>query len=105
MSHHALEDATRGKGPFDSHVNGSMVMKELRSPWIHWHAPQAGINEEAFAPDDPLRDEPLFRPGDGRATGDRGGAAGDPPLERGARAQGGGRGRHLAQRAPLPAAG
>jgi hypothetical protein len=60
MSHHALEDATRGKGPFDSHVNGSLVMKELRSPWIHWHAPQAGINDEAFAPNDHLRHEPLF---------------------------------------------
>jgi hypothetical protein len=60
-SHHALEDATRGRGPFDSHVNGSMVMKELRPPWIHWHAPQAGINEDALAPDDPIRDEVLFR--------------------------------------------
>jgi hypothetical protein len=60
MSEHALEDATRGQGPFDSHVNGSLVMKELRAPWIHWHAPQAGINEEAFAPDDHLPREPLF---------------------------------------------
>jgi hypothetical protein len=68
MSHHALQDATRGLGPFDSHVNGSMVMKELRPPWIHWHAPQAGINEEAFAPDDPLRDEVLFK---NRVTADR----------------------------------
>jgi hypothetical protein len=68
MSHHALEDATRGRGPFDSHVNGSMVMKELRAPWIHWHAPQAGINEEALAPDDRLRDEPLFK---SRVTAER----------------------------------
>ncbi|MFP5265173.1 MAG: hypothetical protein ACLGJB_25070 [Blastocatellia bacterium] len=68
MSNHALEDATRGRGPFDSHVNGSMVMKELRAPWIHWHAPQAGINEEALAPDDHLRDEPLFR---NRVTAER----------------------------------
>jgi len=68
MSPHALEDATRGKGPFDSHVNGSMVMKELRPPWIHWHAPQAGINEEAFAPDDPLREHPLFK---NRVTAER----------------------------------
>jgi phosphatidylserine/phosphatidylglycerophosphate/cardiolipin synthase-like enzyme len=68
MSHHALEDASRGKGPFDSHVNGSMVMKELRPPWIHWHAPQAGINEEVLAPDDHLRDEPLFK---SRVTADR----------------------------------
>jgi hypothetical protein len=68
MSHHALEDATRGKGPFDSHVNGSVVMKELRPPWIHWHAPQAGINEEALAPDDHLRDEALFK---NRVTAER----------------------------------
>lgn len=68
MSHHALEDATRGKGPFDSHVNGALVMKELRPPWIHWHAPQAGINEEALAPGDPLRDDPLFR---ARVTAER----------------------------------
>ena len=68
MSHHALDEATRGKGPFDSHVNGSMVMKELRPPWVHWHAPQAGINEEALAPDDPLRVEPLFK---NRVTAER----------------------------------
>ena len=68
MSQHALEDATRGCGPFDSHVNGALVMKELRSPWLHWHAPQAGINEEAFAPDDPLRNDPVFR---ARVTAER----------------------------------
>lgn len=67
-SPHALDDTTRGKGPFDSHVNGSMVMKELRPPWIHWHAPQAGINEESLAPNDPLRGEPLFR---SRVTAER----------------------------------
>lgn len=61
MSRHALQEGTRGKGPFDSHVNGSMVMKEMRAPWVHWHGPQAGINEEALAPNDPLRSEPLFR--------------------------------------------
>ncbi|MER9317794.1 hypothetical protein NKI31_20215 [Mesorhizobium sp. M0659] len=68
MSSHALQAATRGKGPFDSHVNGATVMKELRSPWIHWHAPQAGINENALAPDDPLRNDPLFI---GRVTAER----------------------------------
>ncbi len=68
MSDHALDDATRGRGPFDSHVNGSMVMKELRSPWLHWHAPQAGINEEALAPDDNLRGESLFK---NRVTAER----------------------------------
>ncbi|MER9064383.1 hypothetical protein [Mesorhizobium sp. M0698] len=60
MSSHALQPATRGKGPFDSHVNGATVMKELRAPWVHWHAPQAGINENALAPGDPLRNDPLF---------------------------------------------
>ena len=65
---HALDDATRGRGPFDSHVNGSLVMKELNSPWVHWHAPQGGINEESLAPGDPLRGEPLFR---SRVTADR----------------------------------
>ncbi len=59
-SNHALEPPTRGKGPFDSHVNGSLVMKELKNPWTHWHSMSAGIQEEALAPDDPLRTEPLF---------------------------------------------
>lgn len=68
MSPHALDDPTRGQGPFDSHVNGSLVMKELRAPWIHWHAPQAGINQDAFAPDDPLPNDPLFR---ARVTAER----------------------------------
>ncbi len=68
MSHHALDETTRGQGPFDSHVNGALVMKELRAPWLHWHAPQAGINEDALAPDDPLRHEVLFR---SRVTAER----------------------------------
>jgi phosphatidylserine/phosphatidylglycerophosphate/cardiolipin synthase-like enzyme len=68
MSHHALEDGTRGQGPFDSHVNGSLVMKELRSPWMNWHAPQAGINQDTFAPADPLPQDPLFR---ARVTAER----------------------------------
>jgi hypothetical protein len=56
----ALADDTRGKGPFDSHANGAMVMKELRQPWIHWHSQAASIPAEALAPDDPLRSERLF---------------------------------------------
>lgn len=59
-SSHALEPPTRGKGPFDSHVNGSLVMKELKNPWTHWHSMIAGIQEDALAPGDPLRSEPLF---------------------------------------------
>jgi len=51
---------TRGRGPFDSHVNGYPLMKELKTPWVHWHGPDMQISPEAFAADDPLRDDPLF---------------------------------------------
>lgn len=57
----ALEEPTRGHGPFDSHVNGYPLMKELKTPWVHWHGPGRGIAETAFAPDDPLVADPLFR--------------------------------------------
>lgn len=60
-SHHALEPATRAKGPFDSHVNGSLVMKELKLPWTHWHSMSASVHDDVLAPDDPLRSEFLFR--------------------------------------------
>lgn len=59
-SRHALEPPTRGKGPFDSHVNGSLVMKELKFPWTHWHSMSASIQEDALSPNDPLRTEFLF---------------------------------------------
>lgn len=59
-SRHALMAPSRGKGPFDSHVNGGLVMKELKAPWLHWHSVSATL-DAAFAPDDPLRAEPLFR--------------------------------------------
>jgi hypothetical protein len=42
-------------------VNGSLVMKELKRPWTHWHSMSTGIPNEVLAPDDPLRNEPLFR--------------------------------------------
>jgi hypothetical protein len=43
-SEHALKPPTRGakESPFDSHVNGTLVMKELRFPWIHWHSNLSG---------------------------------------------------------------
>jgi hypothetical protein len=56
----ALEEPTRGKGPFDSHVNGYVVMKELKFPWVHWHGPLLGIAETAYAPEDPLATDPSF---------------------------------------------
>lgn len=56
----ALEADTRGKGPFDSHVNGALTMKELKQPWINWHSMAATI-DSALAPDDLLRSEAIWR--------------------------------------------
>jgi hypothetical protein len=59
-SWYALKDPSRGKGPFDSHVNGALVMKELKFPWVHWHSMTASINDDVLAPDDELRKEKLW---------------------------------------------
>lgn len=59
-SWHALNPLSRGQGPFDSHVNGSLVMKELKIPWTHWHSQSSAISPDALAPGDPFRAEPLF---------------------------------------------
>jgi hypothetical protein len=56
----ALAPATRGKGPFDSHVNGALNMKELKPPWIHWHSMAARIPDDSLAPGDPLRQETIW---------------------------------------------
>ncbi|MFE1772686.1 hypothetical protein [Streptomyces sp. NPDC059008] len=54
----ALAAASRGSGCFDSHVNGSVVMKELKQPWINWQSQSAAIQLDA---DDPLRANPLYQ--------------------------------------------
>lgn len=59
-SFYALKEPTRGKGPFDSHVNGALVMKELKFPWVHWHSMTASINDDVLAPNDELRNERLW---------------------------------------------
>jgi hypothetical protein len=56
----ALADDARGHGPFDSHVNGALNMKELKAPWIHWHSQAAAISDAALAPNDPLRAEAIW---------------------------------------------
>ncbi|MGW6914367.1 hypothetical protein ACWGB8_11175 [Kitasatospora sp. NPDC054939] len=61
----ALEEPSRGKGCFDSHVNGSVVMKELKAPWANWRSMAADI---LLAPDDPLRRDPLYRSSIGAET-------------------------------------
>ena len=57
-SYSALAPESRGQGCFDSHVNGSLVMKEFKQPWLHWQSMNATI---LLAPDDPLRDNPLYQ--------------------------------------------
>jgi hypothetical protein len=57
----ALEPDSRSHGPFDSHVNGALNMKELKLPWINWHSQSATILDNALAPTDPLRNESLWK--------------------------------------------
>ncbi|MDX6691392.1 MAG: hypothetical protein QOG15_2849 [Solirubrobacteraceae bacterium] len=59
-SRHALTGPTAGKGPFESHVSGGPLMKELRFPWVNWNSPRGGIPASIFAPDDPLPRHPWF---------------------------------------------
>lgn len=63
-STNALTEPTRGKGPFDSHVNGALVMKELKAPWLHWSS-MAAFDLPGVQPTDSLRQEPLFREREG----------------------------------------
>jgi hypothetical protein len=54
----ALAEPTRGRGPFDSHVNGGMVMKELKAPWLHWHSMAQTLPDTLFP--EPARSDALF---------------------------------------------
>jgi len=36
-------------------------MKELRAPWHNWHSQAVSIQDSALAPDDPLRQDDLFK--------------------------------------------
>lgn len=56
----SLADDSRGQGPFDSHVNGALNMKELKVPWIHWHSENASIGPEAFRLNDPFVTSDLY---------------------------------------------
>lgn len=56
----ALQPDSRGKGPFDSHINGSLVMKELRFPWVHWHSQSRSISRALLFSTPALERHPLF---------------------------------------------
>ncbi|MBV9160558.1 MAG: hypothetical protein JO309_12525 [Pseudonocardiales bacterium] len=57
-SYHALAPPSRGNGPFDSHINGSLVMKELKQPWMNWQSQNATI---LLDENDPLRQKSLYQ--------------------------------------------
>jgi len=56
----ALRPGSRGRGPFDSHINGSLVMKELKFPWVHWHSQSRSISRALLFPMPALDRHPLF---------------------------------------------
>ena len=60
-SRHAISAATGGKGPFESHPSGSLLMKELKFPWLHWHSPPANIFARAFEPGDERANHRWFK--------------------------------------------
>jgi hypothetical protein len=60
-SRDALRDASRGKGPFESHPSGALLMKELKTPWINWHSPAANIPAGALPRNDRRRRHPWFK--------------------------------------------
>ncbi|KAI9771243.1 MAG: hypothetical protein M1839_002827 [Geoglossum umbratile] len=37
-SHDAFEPDTQGLGPWCGHVNGTIIMKEIEAPWVHWES-------------------------------------------------------------------
>ena len=64
-SFHALEGPSRGRGPFDSHVNGSLVMKELKFPWVHWNSMSSIIPRTQVLHSEELLRHELFQQFDG----------------------------------------
>lgn len=59
-SNDALRPDSAGNGPFDGHVNGSLVMKELRFPWLHWSSETEKIEANVFEPGHPILSHKVF---------------------------------------------
>jgi len=51
-SRHALESSTERHGVFESHRSGTFLMKELTSPWTHWHSSRTPAPDDAMLPED-----------------------------------------------------
>jgi hypothetical protein len=60
-SFNALSAPTRGRGPFDSHINGGLVMKELKPPWTHWSSQDNTIPLELYGASSEFNTEPIFQ--------------------------------------------
>ena len=67
-SRHALSPPTKGKGPFEAHPSGNLIMKELRLPWVHWHSFTVNVPEDAFPQGDGRRNHPWFKNRGGAET-------------------------------------
>jgi hypothetical protein len=59
-SAHALSDPTQGKGPFESHASGAILMKELKIPWNNWHSFEATMPDSVFPQGDARRTHTWF---------------------------------------------
>src|ERR1700741_280013 len=59
-SRDAMRGKSRGKGPFESHPSGALLMKELKLPWQNWHSFEANTPETAFERDDRRRRHKWF---------------------------------------------
>jgi hypothetical protein len=59
-SRDALRNPSRGKGPFESHPSGAVLMKELKTPWQNWDSPAASILPTAFPDGDDRRNHLWF---------------------------------------------
>lgn len=64
----ALAAPTRGLGPFDSHVNGTLIMKELKAPWLHWHSMSQTLPLDVVPGHSRGASDPIFA---GLSTADR----------------------------------
>lgn len=58
-SSYALRDEARGHGCFDCHHNGTLIMKELATPWNNWHSTQAPIDPRVVP--EAVANEALFQ--------------------------------------------
>jgi hypothetical protein len=84
-SRHALAEPTRGKGPFESHTSGALVMKELKLPWNNWNSFSAPMPDTVFSEQDERRTHPWFTGKEGAEVCEE--AVAIPSIRRWARAR------------------